>query len=196
MDTNQSYILENELVRLEPLSEEHFGALLPFSLNEPEIWTYSLISGAGEENLRNYFNQAIEARKKGEAYPFTVFDKTINKYAGTTRFYEINPIHKTLSLGYTWYGKAHQGTKVNKASKFLLLRFAFEDLGMERVEFRADSRNTRSIAALESIGGVIEGILRNNGSSSSGERRDSVVLSIIKLEWQVHVKSMLQAKLL
>lgn len=195
MDTNLLYILENDTVRLEPLSEEHFEALLPFSLNEPEIWTYSLISAAGEHNLRNYFTQAIEARKSGQAYPFVVFDKTKKVYAGTTRFYEINSAHKTLSLGYTWYGKAHQGTKVNKGCKFLLLQFAFEELKMERVEFRADSKNSRSISALQSIGGVLEGVLRNNGCSSSGERRDSVVLSIIKSEWQEQVKAMLQAKL-
>ena len=84
---------------------------------------------------------------------------------------------------------------MNKHCKYLLLSFAFEQLGMERVEFRADADNERSIAAMKSIGCVVEGILRSNVPTFSGKRRNSIVLSILKEEWLDSVKEQLRKKL-
>jgi RimJ/RimL family protein N-acetyltransferase len=101
-----------------------------------------------------------------------------------------------MQLGYTWYGKDFQGTGLNKHCKYLLLQFAFETLGMERVEFRADKNNSRSIAAMKSIGCVVEGVLRSQMPKyNTTERRDSIVLSILKGEWFDHVKEELGARL-
>jgi RimJ/RimL family protein N-acetyltransferase len=88
-------------------------------------------------------------------------------------------------LGYTWYGKKFRGTGLNKHCKFLLLQFAFEKMGIERFELRADARNERSIAAMKAIGCKVDGILRSNMPTreASGVRRDSIVLSILKEEW-------------
>jgi RimJ/RimL family protein N-acetyltransferase len=98
-------------------------------------------------------------------------------------------------LGFTWYGKEFQGTDLNKNCKFLLLEFAFETVNMQRVEFRADNENKRSIAAMKSIGCVEEGILRSNSPKTDGGRRDSIVLSILKDEWFAKVKNDLKAKI-
>src|SRR5690606_19266934 len=100
-----------------------------------------------------------------------------------TRIYEINSIHKTCSIGYTWYGKKFQGTGLNKNCKYLLFKFAFEELLMERIQFRADKNNIRSINAIKSLGCKEEGILRNNMYKPDGTRRDSIILSILKNEW-------------
>lgn len=104
-------------------------------------------------------------------------------------------MNKCLQLGFTWYGKAFQGTGLNKHCKYLLLNYAFETMDIERVEFRADNRNARSIAAMKSIGCKVEGILRSNGWTNTGERRDSIVLSILKEEWFSAVKKELKSKL-
>lgn len=183
IDTNREYILEDDCVLLRPLQHNDCNNLLLFALNEPEIWTYSLVPVAGEENLEKYINTAIAARSEGKEYPFIVFDKRTQEYAGSTRFYDIQPANKTLQLGYTWYGKKFQGTGLNKHCKYLLLQFAFEKLGMERVEFRADNNNKRSIAAMKSIGCTVEGVLRSNVPKHDGPRRDSIILSILKSEW-------------
>src|SRR5690606_39120362 len=122
---------------------EDLKYLLPFSLNEPELWKYSLVTAAGKKDLHNYMTIALDAKASGKEYPFIVFDKLAGEFAGSTRFYDINNHFKTLQLGYTWYGKKFQGTGLNKHCKFLLLSFAFETLGMERVEFRADNNNAR-----------------------------------------------------
>ena len=185
-------ILENERVQLRPLSRTDQAFLLPFSLKEPDLWTYSLTSAAGEENLEKYLLAALELREKEMGYPFLVYDKKTKKIAGSTRFYSINFHHKTLSIGYTWYGKEFQRTGLNRHCKLLLLTYAFEALDIERVEFRADAKNARSIAAMQGIGCKLEGTLRNDCTAETG-RRDSVVLSIIKSEW-LKVKEALAAK--
>lgn len=189
-------ILEDDAVLLRPLEESDVENLLEFSNNEPETWKYSLIQVDGKENLTNYIHLALKARENKTEYPFIVFDKKSGKYAGCTRFYDINLAFKSLQLGYTWYGKEFRSTGLNKHCKFLLLQFAFETLGMDRVEFRADNNNQRSIAAMKSIGCKVEGVLRNHMPTyNSDARRDSIILSILRQEWFDEVKINLKAKL-
>ena len=189
-------VLEDDFVLLRLLQESDSEHLLPFSINEPDLWKYSLVRANGKENLENYIQIALKAKGNKTEFPFIVFDKISGKYAGSTRFYDINLPFKTLQLGYTWYGKDFQGTKLNKHCKYLLLEFAFEKLQMERVEFRADNNNQRSINAMKSIGCKVDGVLRSNMPTfDSDVRRDSIVLSILKQEWFDGIKENLNAKL-
>jgi N-acetyltransferase len=192
---NDQVILENDFVKLRPLELEDFGLLEQFAAQEPDLWKYSLVQVTTTNDLKNYITQAIENRRQEKEYPFIVFDKVKQEYAGSTRFYDIQLPFKSLQLGYTWYGKAFQGTQLNKNCKLLLLEFAFEKLGMERVEFRADNRNETSKAAMQSIGCVVEGVFRNHLPTIDGGRRDSIILSILKDEWFGGVKQRLEQKL-
>lgn len=194
-DLTKNYLLEDDCVLLQPLAVEDCKILLVFALEQPEIWKYSTTVVAGEQPFRNYIQAALDARKTGKEYAFSVFDKRTQQYAGSTRFYDIQIANKTLQLGYTWYGKQFQGTGLNRHCKFLLLQFAFEELGMVRVEFRADATNARSIAAMKSIGCVEEGILRQHQPKPDGTRRDSIVLSILQQEWESGVKERLRERL-
>ena len=189
------YVLEDESVLLRPIKETDIEFLLPYALKEPETWFYSHKSAKGEQGMRDYIKTAIANRIAGKEYTFIVLDKKTGEYAGSTRFYDIQPENDMLQLGYTWYGSKFRGTGLNKHCKFLLLQFAFETLGMLRVEFRADARNERSIAAMKSIGCTVEGILRSNMWLEDGDRRDSIILSILKNEWEASVKENLRKKL-
>jgi RimJ/RimL family protein N-acetyltransferase len=196
IDFPQNIFLEDEAVLLRPLLESDFENLLEISINEPETWEYSLVGADGKENLINYIQIALKAKEIRAEFSFIVFDKKSGKYAGCTRFYDINLGFKSLQLGYTWYGKNFRGTGLNKRCKFLLLQFAFETLGMERVEFRADNNNQRSIAAMKSIGCTVEGVLRSHMPTRDNElRRDSIVLSILRNEWFDNVKNNLSSKI-
>ena len=195
IDFTEDYILENEKVLLRPLVADDFENLKKYSINQPELWKYALVTGAGEDNLKNYLQIALKAKNEQKEYPFIVFDKMTNQYAGSTRFYDILPDFQTVQLGYTWYGKEFQGTGLNKNCKYLLLEFAFDQWKMERVEFRADNDNVRSIAAMKSIGCKVDGILRSNMPKREGGRRDSIVLSILKQEWESEVKEILRRKI-
>ena len=193
---SDTIILEDDSVLLRPLQESDADNLLEISVNEPETWKYSLVGADGKENLINYIQLAIKGRENQKEFPFIVFDKKTQKYAGSTRFYDMNLEYKSLQLGYTWYGSAFRGTGLNKHCKFLLLQFAFETLGVERVEFRADNNNERSVAAMKSIGCKVEGVLRSHmPTANSDVRRDSIVLSILQKEWFDEVKENLKRKL-
>lgn len=185
-------VLENERVLLRAIKESDYESLLPFSLNEPDTWKYGLISAAGEENLHNYIADAVKNIEEKKEYVFIVFDKKAKRYAGSTRFYDIQPAYLTAQLGYTWYGKEFQRTGLNRHCKLLLLTYVFEQWGLERLEFRAHAANTRSIEAMKAIGCVVEGILRSQMPTVDGSRRDSIVLSILKDEWFGTVKDLLQ----
>jgi len=169
--------------------------LLSYALHEQETWEYSSQAAYGSDGLSEYITNALAARVSGKEYPFIVYDKQTGEYAGSTRYYDIQPQNLTLQLGFTWYGKKFRGTGLNKHCKFLLLQFAFEELGMERVEFRADARNERSIAAMKSIGCTVEGVMRSNVPKREGGRRDSIILSILKSEWESGVKQRLKDRL-
>ena len=194
-DFLNDHVLENNNVLLRPLRMSDVENLIEFSLEEPELWTYSLVSAAGRGNLVKYIELAESSRLQQKEYAFIVFDKTKNCFAGSTRFYDIQPQSQTLQLGYTWYGKDFQGTGLNKNCKYLLLQFAFEECGFERVEFRADNSNQKSIAAMKSIGCTFEGVLRSHMPRPQGGRRDSAVLSILQTEWYGGIKEMLQMKM-
>ena len=195
LDFRYNYTLENGKVLLRPLTSDDLEHLISFALNEPDLWRFSAISAAGRQGMKEYIELAVENRKQEKEYPFIVFDKLSGKYAGCSRFYDIQLVNKTLQLGYTWYGQDFQGTGLNKNCKFLLLRLAFDQLGFERVEFRADNNNARSIAAMKSIGCKVEGLLRSNMPKATGGRRDSIVLSILKEEWNSGVKEALAKRL-
>ncbi len=192
---NENIILENERVLLRPLEKGDFDHLLHFALNEPEIWKYSARTAESAELLKEYIGGALKARAAGTEYPFIVFDKKANAYAGSTRFYEIQPENGALEIGYTWYGKDFRGSGLNKHCKFLLLQHEFETMQAHRVGFRADARNEVSIAAMKSIGCKVEGLIRSHGVLRDGGRRDSILLSILRDEWFGQVKEELRAKL-
>lgn len=196
MNCKDTIILENQFVQLRPLQSSDSKYLAYFAQHEPELWKFALVAVNDQATIQNYINLAIEGKTQNREYPFIVFDKTTNEYAGSTRFYDIQPHNKTIQLGYTWYGKKYQGTALNKNCKFLMLQYAFEILNVERVEFRADNNNHRSIAAMKSIGCQVEGILRSNLPTIQNGRRDSIILSILKQEWLETVKTNLMQKLI
>lgn len=195
LDFTKDYVLEDDFVKLSPLRLEHNRALLEIS-KDPNIWIYFLEKGNGIDNLTNYIRNAVSNRELEKEYPFIVFDKTKDRYAGTTRFYDYSTEVKSIKLGHTWYGKPFRGTGVNKHCKYLLFEFAFEKLKVERVGFGAYADNKISVAAMQSVGCKKEGVLRNMFPAINGNgRTDAILMSILKNEWLESVKSELKNKL-
>jgi RimJ/RimL family protein N-acetyltransferase len=195
MDFTKDFVLEDDHVLLRPMIPSDYDLLVQYALTEPDTWKYSAVELVGASGMQTYINEALHDKNNNSSYPFIVYDKIARAYIGCTRLYDIQVKHKTTQLGYTWYSLASRGTKINKHCKFLLLQFVFETLGFERVEFRADLRNKLSIAAMKSIGCTVEGILRQHLVLPNGDRRDSIILSILKSEWVSGVKDSLERKL-
>lgn len=194
-DPQEEYILEDERVLLRPVKEEDWSNFTNLPETFPEIWQYSLMAIQKTEDLKAYFQEAIITRKNGNSYAFIVFDKLTKEWVGCTRFYDIQLKYQITQLGYTWYKTSVWGTGLNAHCKFLLLQFAFDTLQLERVEFRADNDNKRSIAAMKKIGCTVEGVLRNHMPKPNGGRRDSIILSILKEDWKNTLREKLKAQL-
>jgi RimJ/RimL family protein N-acetyltransferase len=196
---NQNFVvepvtLEGKFVRLEPMSEAHAPGLFLVG-NDPSIWRYMLYGNIdSQEDMAAWVRDILSRKAAGTDQPFAVLHKESGKVAGATRYLEIRPAHRGLEIGGTWYGVEFQRTPVNTECKYLLLRHAFETLGSIRVQFKADSRNERSLKAIERIGAVREGALRNHMILEDGTYRHSVYFSILDTEWP-EVKTRLEAML-
>ena len=188
---DQDYILESDRVVLRPLQPADMQHLSAFSEQEPELWRYSLQSAAGIGNLVQYIAMACEGRKAAQSYPFIIFCKKTQRYAGCTRFYDIDTTNAACLLGYTWIGKEFQRTGLNRQCKELLFRFAFEQCHFHRVALRADVNNTGSIAAMKAIGCVEEGILREHLLLADGSFRTSILFSVLRSDWEKSVQQKL-----
>ncbi len=178
----QGQILENERARLEPLTEKHFELLLPIAMNT-QLWEFTGAKVRSEADFKRYFDTAIKEKKAESSYPFAIFDKQHDQYAGCTRYGNISFPNKRVEIGWTWYHPALQRTGINKACKFLLLNFGFEILQLNRIELKTSALNLKSQGAMLKIGAVKEGVLRNHMINEDGIVRDTVYFSFIKHEW-------------
>jgi N-acetyltransferase len=183
MNFKKSIILENDLVRLEPLTMIHFNELLPIALKTPDLLKFSPSYFGDEKSLKINIRSAIEARENKQRYAFCIYDKSKARYIGCSSFGNISTQNQRLEIGWTWIGKDSQGRGLNQQCKYLLLSYAFDELGIERVEFRTDSRNVQSRKALEKIGGIYEGTLRSHTLMIDGYRRDTAYYGILKSDW-------------
>ncbi|UBV42325.1 GNAT family N-acetyltransferase [Deinococcus taeanensis] len=128
--------------------------------------------------LEHYYTAALDA---ADQQPFVTLVN--GEYAGATRYMEMRPTHRRLEIGSTWLTPAFMRTPANRTFKWLLLAHAFEQLGMLRVEIKTDLLNTRSQRAIEGLGAVREGVLRQHMPRPDGTQRDTVMYSIIAPEW-------------
>ncbi len=174
--------LENNVVKLTLLDLSNYEHLIPIA-QQDRLIQFSPSDISTPEKLKDYVQTAVDGFYHKTTIPFIIFDKTKNKYAGSTRFGMINWKDKVLHIGWTWIGREFQGTGLNKNMKFLMLRHAFEDMEFEKVEFRIDERNERSRKAVEKIGATLEGILRSDTVMIDGFRRSTCCYGIIKEEW-------------
>lgn len=175
-------ILENEHVKLSPLDLDNYELLIPVA-SEKNLVQYSPSDIETPEALKNYVTIALQQQKEKSSIPFIVYDKKSEKYAGSTRYMNINWKNKVLHIGSTWIGKNFQGTGLNTEMKQLLLNYAFLELGFEKVEFRVDERNIRSRKAVEKLGCVLEGILRKDVYLLDGFKRNTCCYGLLKEEW-------------
>jgi RimJ/RimL family protein N-acetyltransferase len=175
--------LQGKVVRLEPLSEVHVDGLAKIGAGQP-FWHFMLYGEMNSvEDMRRWVEDMLTRAKRGTDLPFAVVHLESGRVAGATRYLNIVPHDRGLEIGGTWYGPEFQRTAVNTECKYLLLRHAFETLGCIRVQIKTDSRNDRSQKAIERIGAVKEGVLRNHMILPDGYIRDSVFYSILDKEW-------------
>ena len=176
-------VLTGQHVRLEPMTEEHAPGLAEIGAGQT-FWDFMLYGNIHTvDDMRNWVLDILSRAEKGTDLPFVAIHMASGRVAGATRYLNIMPRDRGLEIGGTWYGLEFQRTPVNTECKYLLLRHAFETLGCIRVQLKTDLRNERSQKAIERIGAVREGVLRNHMILPDGRYRHSVFYSILDAEW-------------
>jgi N-acetyltransferase len=182
-DFGEEIVLENDAVRLRPLQVSDYDNLFSIATADKTLLQFSPAPIYSAELLEAYMKKALDARVNKARYPFIIFDKKQNRYAGSTSYLNLSNPDGRVEVGHTWLGREFQKTGLNRRCKFLLLSYAFDKLGFERIEFKTDERNLASRTAIEKIGGRFEGILRSHTVMYDGFRRNTYCYSILKNEW-------------
>lgn len=175
--------LTGRFARLEPLRLEHAAELYAAS-QDPTIWTYKLIRQPQSlAEMQRHIESVLRSQETGATVPFAIISLEHGRAMGETRYLTIMPQDRGLEIGWTWLAPAIQRTGVNTECKYLLLRHAFENLGAIRVQLKTHHHNIRSQRAIERLGAIKEGTLRNHMIMPDGSYRHSVYYSIIEDEW-------------
>ncbi len=185
--------LTGRLVELRPLDASHHDGLQE-ALQEGDLWKHAWYTSVpSPDGLSAEIDRRIGLISRGAMIPFTAFDAS-GRVLGMTSYYDLVPEVPRLHIGFTWNRPAAHGTGTNAESKLLLLRHAFETLGVFRVGLTTQWVNFQSRAAIERLGAKQDGVMRAMSRYRNGALRDSVEFSIIEPEWP-SVEANLEARL-
>jgi len=185
--------LASEHVRLEPLGLGHVEGLKRAAA-DGELWTIRVTSVPDPDDTRGYVERALQAFAEGHRLAFAVLDAGSGEVIGSSSYHDIVPAVERLEIGYTWYARSRQRTRVNASAKLLLMTHAFETLGARLVGWRTDNFNFASQRAIERLGARKDGVLRHHAVRRDGTIRDTVMYSMTAGEWP-EAKAELQARL-
>jgi RimJ/RimL family protein N-acetyltransferase len=173
-------VLENEHVRLEPLSLAHADDLAAAAEGLEHTWYTSV---PRPDDVVADIERRLESAAAGTLNPFSVRRLADDRVVGQTTFLHIDQPNRHVEIGSTWLGVSAQRTAVNTAAKLLLLGHAFESCDAIAVELRTHWHNRQSRAAIARLGAKQDGVLRSHQLGRDGTLRDTVVFSIIAVEW-------------
>ncbi|WP_405778745.1 GNAT family N-acetyltransferase [Streptomyces sp. NBC_01378] len=181
--------LKGSLVRLEALSLDHVEDLARAAEEDRSSYAFTLVPCA--EQVVGYLEAQFDRVAQG-LVPFTQIRQSDGRAVGCTAYWD--PRYwpggrdlRAVEIGFTWLGASAQGCGLNTEAKMLLMRYAFEDLGVARVDLKTDVRNKQSRKAIENLGATYEGVLRNWSMSwapgEDGQLRNSAMYSVVSAEW-------------
>jgi len=185
--------LRGPRVLLEPLNEGHLPGLAS-AIEDGALWELPVTVVPHPRDLPGFLRDAEAQYAARRELAFATVDLASGAVVGSTRFRNIEAAHRRVEIGFTFIAAAWQRTHVNSEAKYLMLRHAFEQWGVNRVELLTDALNTRSRAAIARIGAREEGVLRAHMIMRDGRIRDSVIFSIVAPEWP-RVREALEARL-
>jgi len=173
--------LRGQHVRVEPLAPHHEPGLIE-AVCDGELWRLWYTAVPPPEGMAREIARRLDLHAKGSMTPFTVFDAE-GRIAGMTTYMNVDPVHKRVEIGSTWYARRVQRSPLNTECKRLLLAHAFDALQCIAVEFCTHRFNMQSRRAIERLGAQLDGILRSHQRDTLGNLRDTAVYSITASEW-------------
>ena len=166
--------LQDDLVRLQPLTEYDFDSLFQIA-SDRLIWEqHPAKDRYKKEVLRVYFDDAIAS---GSA--FLIIDKISDAIIGCTRYYDYKPDEKSIAIGFTFLSRNYWGGRYNKSVKKLMLDYAFRFV--DNVYFHIGANNIRSQLGTAKLGAVKVGEINRDHSGQSSLHYEYLIQ---KEEWK------------
>jgi RimJ/RimL family protein N-acetyltransferase len=178
-------ILETKRALLRPITVDDYDVFLNLARQDLDMWYYFSLNLGDEKQLQRWFEMAFADKAANTRRPFTIIDKQTGKIGGSSSLGNISIHDLRAEIGWSWLGKDFRSTGLNKHAKYAMMRYAFDELHFERIEFKTDVLNARARKGLEHVGGIEEGILRSHMTMWNDRRRSSVYYSVLKDEWRV-----------
>ncbi|MDK1309675.1 GNAT family N-acetyltransferase [Pseudoalteromonas ardens] len=182
--------LGSDKVRLEPLSREHLPHLRGFA-EQTKLWTWVLDNYCkSDEALTHWFEHSAQFDPDVQL-PLVIIDKHSNQVAGSTRLFRLHKTNLSAEIGHTFIGEQWQRSHINTHAKYLLLKHAFETLGLVRVQLRTHEHNQTSRSAISRLGAQFEGIILKDQRVAPDAFRNTAQFAITDDMWP-DVKSKLE----
>lgn len=169
-------------VSLVPMHQDHVQGLIE-AASSGELWNLPYTGVPSPDQMAEVVENAIKQKMGGTQFPFVVMCASTGTVLGSTRYYNIEPSNRNLSIGYTWYAERVHRSAVNTETKYLLLEHAFDRMKCISVQWHTDHRNLRSQAAIKRLGAKFEGVLRNHKIMPDGVIRHTHCFSMLDTEW-------------
>lgn len=179
----QNLRLETDKVILRPIAEEDYNSFLELAKKDFDMWYYFSYHLGDEAQLTKWMAMAFADKKAETRRPFTIIEKATGKIAGSSSMGNISYHDLRLEIGWSWLGNEFRSSGINRNAKYCMMKYAFDTLNFERVEFKTDVENARARKGLENVGGIEEGILRSHMTMWNNRRRTSIYYSVLKDEW-------------
>jgi RimJ/RimL family protein N-acetyltransferase len=207
----EPFTLEGTHVRLEPLSESHVPGLVAAASEDRSNYQWTYVPD-GPQEMEAHVRDALARVAAGAHVAFATVRRSqgpgeTDRIVGSTRFCEVAfwqwppgarhqraGVPDVVDIGFTFLAASAQRTQVNTEAKLLMMTHAFEVWQVHRVALQTDVRNRRSWAAIERIGGKLDGILRGDRPGADDTVRTSARFSIVAEEWP-EVKERLTARM-
>ncbi len=182
--------LEGGLVRLEPLTHAHAADLAAAAEEDRSSYEWTQVPRAWA--VDDYIAAQLQRRSEGSMAPLAHVRLSDGRAVGCTSFWDPRrwpdrPDLCAIEIGWTWLAASAQRSGINVEAKYLMLGYAFEEMGVARVDLKTDARNHRSRRAIEDLGATFEGVLRSwspsHAAGEEGQLRDSAMFSIVSSEW-------------
>lgn len=185
IDPTERPRLEGDRIALEPFDGGHAAELVAAfdPATWPDIWRWYTVDIPDAAALARFLDGVLREQSEGRTVAFAVRDRASGALLGATRFLHLEPAHRRVEIGSTWYLPAWQRTYANTEAKRLMLSHAFERWGCLCVQLQTDVLNERSRRAIERLGARLDGVLRAHRVCDDGRVRDSAVYSILRDEW-------------
>jgi len=181
--TLRPVVLQTERLRLEPIGAQHLADLVEVA-DDPDLWQYmSFAELRNPLRLAAWLDLAQTERDRGDGVAFALVDTATGRAVGSSSLYDYSAPHRRVEIGRTWIARSYWRSWLNTEAKLLLLKYCFEDLGLNRVQLKTDARNVRSQQAIERLGAQREGVLRAHMVLPDGFVRDTVMYSVTARDW-------------